>query len=126
VLELVEIDDQSHPAPGEVLIDVKLASVHHGDLHLTRSQHNIPEGVGYVRRGSEAVGIVRALGSEVEGQGNLKVGDRVIGFPAVGSWAESMAIPAPTAIPVPPELSDEVAAQLPTGGSRSSTLCACA
>jgi len=112
VLKLFEIDDQSHPAPGDVLIDVKLASVHHGDLHMTRSQQNIPEGVGYVRRGSEAVGIVRALGSEVEGQGNLKVGDRVIGCPAVGSWAESMAIPAPTAIPVPPELGDEVGAQL--------------
>ena len=112
VLKLIEIEDQSHPAPGEVLIDVKLASVHHGDLHLTRSQPNIPEDVGFVRRGAEAVGIVRALGSEVEGQGNLKVGDRVIVFPAVGSWAESVAISAPAAIPVPPELSDEVAAQL--------------
>ncbi len=112
VLKLIEIDGQSHLAPGDVLIDVKLAPVHHGDLHLTRSQPKIPGNVGYLRRGSEAVGIVRALGSEVEGQGNLKVGDRVIGFPAVGSWAESVAIPAPAAIPVPPELSDEVAAQL--------------
>jgi len=112
VLKLIDIEDQSQPAPGEILIDVKLASVHHGDLYLTRSQPSIPQDVGYVRRGSEAVGIVRALGSEVEGQGNLKVGDRVVGFPAIGSWAESIAIPAPTAIPVPPELSDEVAAQL--------------
>ncbi len=112
VLKLIDIKDQYPPAPEEVLIDVKLAPVHYGDLRLTRSQPNIPEDVGFVRRGSEAVGIVRALGSEVEGQGNLKVGDRVIGFPAVGSWAESVAIPAPAAIPVPPELSDEVAAQL--------------
>ncbi len=112
VLKLIDIKDQYQPAPGEILIDVKLTPVHHGDLHLTRSQPNIPEDVGFVRRGSEAVGIVRALGSEVEGQGKLKVGDRVIGFPAAGSWAESVAIPAPAAIPVPPELSDEVAAQL--------------
>ncbi len=110
-LELIDIEDHQ-PASGEVLIDVKLAPVHHGDLQLTRAQPNIPEGVGYVRRGSEAIGIVRALGSEVEGQGNLKVGDRVIGFPAVGSWAEGVVIPAFAAIPVPPELSDEVAAQL--------------
>ncbi len=110
-LKLIDIEDQ-RPAPAEVLIDVKLAPVHHGDLHLTRSQPNIPKDVGFVRRGSEAVGIVRALGSEVEGQGNLKVGDRVVGFPAVGSWAQSVAIPAPAAIPVPPQLSDEVAAQL--------------
>jgi NADPH2:quinone reductase len=112
VLKLIDIKDQYQPAPGEVLLDVKLAPVHHGDLYLTRSQPHIPEDVGFVRRGSEAVGIVRAIGSEVEGQGNLKVGDRVIGFPAVGSWAENVAIPAPAAIPVPPELSDEVAAQL--------------
>lgn len=112
VLKLIDIEDKSRPAPGKVLIDVKLAPVHHGDLALTRSLANIPEDVGYVRRGSEAVGIVRALGSEVEVQGNLNVGDRVIGFPAVGSWAESVAVPASAAIPVPPELSDEVAAQL--------------
>lgn len=111
VLELIYIEDHQ-PAPEEVLIDVKLAPVHHGDLQLTRAQPNIPEDVGYVRRGSEAVGIVRALGSEVEAQGKLKVGDRVIGFPAIGSWAESVAIPASAAIPVPPELGDEVAAQL--------------
>ena len=110
-LKLIDIEDHQ-PAPGEVLIDVKLTPVHHGDLQLTRAQPNIPEDVGYVRRGSEAVGIVRALGSDVEGQGNLKVGDRVIGFPAAGSWAESVAIPAFAAIPVPPELSDAVAAQL--------------
>ena len=111
VLKLAEIKDDQ-PAPGEVLIDVKLTPVHHGDLQQTRSQSDIPEDVGYVRRGSEAVGIVRALGSDVEGQGKLKVGDRVIGFPASGSWAESVAVPGSAAIPIPPELSDEVAGQL--------------
>jgi NADPH:quinone reductase-like Zn-dependent oxidoreductase len=112
VLKLIDIKDQDQPSPGDVLIDVTLAPVHHGDLSLIRLQPSMPEDVGFVRRGSEAVGIVRALGSGVEGQGKIKVGDRVIGFPAAGSWAESVAVPAPAAIPVPPELSDEVAAQL--------------
>ena len=112
VLEVIDIEDQIQLAAGEVLIDVTLAPVHHGDLGLTRFQPNIPEDVGYVRRGSEAVGIIRALGSEAEAEGNLKVGDRVVGFPAIGSWAESVAIQASAAIPVPPELSDEIAAQL--------------
>ncbi len=111
-LQLIEINDPSHPAPGEVLIDVKLAPIHHGDIFLVRSQPNIPEDVGYIRRGSEAVGIVRALGSDVEAEITLEVGDRVIGFPAIGSWAQSVAIPAFAAIPIPPELEDEVAAQL--------------
>lgn len=112
VLKLIDTEDQFQLAPEEVLIDVSLAPIHHGDLHLIRSQPNIPEDLGYVRRGSEAVGTVRALGSEVDSQGHLKVGDRVIGFPAVGAWAESVVIPATAIIPVPLELSDEVAAQL--------------
>ena len=112
VLEFIDIEDPSQPAPGEVLVDVKLVSVHHGDLQLIRAQRNVPGDVGYVRRGSEAVGVVRALGTAVEGQRSLEIGDRVIGFPAVGSWAESVTIPVSAAIPIPPELTDEVAAQL--------------
>lgn len=112
VLSLIDIEEGRPLAPGEVQIDVTLAPIHHGDLALTRSQPGILAEAGFVRRGSEAVGIVRALGSEVEGQGDLRVGDRVIAFPAAGSWAESVTVPASAAIPVPPEISDEVAAQL--------------
>ncbi len=112
VLHLIDTDEPLRPAPLDVLIDVTLSPVHHGDLHLIRSQSCIPEDVGFVRRGSEAVGIVRALGSEIEAQGNLRIGDRVIGFPAIGSWAERVTIPGFAAIPIPPELGDEVAAQL--------------
>ena len=112
VLKLIDIKGQPKLAPGEALIDVRLAPVHHGDLQLVRAQASLPVDIGYVRRGSEAVGIVRALGSDVEGRSDLKVGDRVIGFPAAGSWAESVVIPAEAAIRVPSELGDEIAAQL--------------
>lgn len=110
-LALMNIEDRQ-PAPGEVLIEVRLAPVHHGDIQMVRAQPEIPEDVGYIRRGSEAVGVIRALGSNVDGRGNLKVGDRVVGFPAMRSWAESVAVPASAAVPVPPDLSDEAAAQL--------------
>lgn len=112
VLKLIDVEDRSRLAPEEVLIEVSLAPIHYGDLHLIRSQSSISEDIGYVRRGLEAVGIVRALGPEVDSQGHLKVGDRVIGFPAVGSWAEHVVIPARSAIRVPSALSDEIAAQL--------------
>ena len=111
VLKLIDLE-RLQPGPGEAVIDVSLASVHHGDVLMTRSQPSIPEAVGYIRRGSEAVGIIRALSADVAAEGRLKVGDRVIGFPAAGCWAESFAIPASAAIPVPPELSDDIAAQL--------------
>ena len=111
VLKLVDLAFPQ-PGPGEVVIDVALASVHHGDVLQTRLTSTIPEPIGHIRRGSEAVGVIRSLSADVAAEGRLKVGDRVIGFPAAGCWAESFAIPASAAIPVPPELSDDVAAQL--------------
>ena len=111
VLKLVDLETPQ-PGPGEVVIDVALASVHHGDVLQTRSTSTIPEPVGHIRRGSEAVGVIRSLSADVAREGHPKVGDRVIGFPAAGSWAESVAIPATAAIPVPPNIADEVAAQL--------------
>lgn len=112
VLKQVDVQDGRDPSSGEVLVDVVLAPVHHGDLRLIRSQPSIPADIGHVRRGSEAVGIVRALGAGVADQTRIAVGDRVIVFPTAGSWAESVIVPASALIPVPNEVSDEVAAQL--------------
>ncbi|MBB3695587.1 alcohol dehydrogenase catalytic domain-containing protein [Sphingomonas sp. BK580] len=112
VLRVIDIAESAEPRAGEILIDVTLAPVHHGDLQLIRSQPFIPEDTRYVRRGSEAVGIVRALGSDISGHANLSVGDRVIAFPTAGSWAESIAVPAFAVVPVPADIKDEVAGQL--------------
>lgn len=109
VLEMVEVD-HDRPGAGEVLIDVSLAPVHHGDLHLIRSQSRV--GDGHLRRGSECLGIVREIGPGVRDRLAFEIGDRVIGFPAQGAWAESVVIQADAAIAVPPETGDEVAAQL--------------
>jgi NADPH2:quinone reductase len=111
-LALNEIGEQAELASNEVLIEVNLSPVHHGDLHLIRSLRGIPDEPGYARRGSEAVGIVRAVGEDIAKQGNLKIGARVVGLPAIGAWAERVVIPAFSAIPIPDDLSDEIAAQL--------------
>ena len=112
VLDPIEIRGPAQLAPGEVLVDVTLAPVHHGDLQLIRALPDIPKDTDPIRRGSEAVGIVRRLGAGAEAHGDLKVGDRVIAFPSAGAWAESIVIPASAAIPVPSSLDDETAAQL--------------
>src|SRR5580704_14101665 len=105
-LALNEIGEQAELASNEVLIEVNLSPVHHGDLHLIRSLRGIPDEPGYARRGSEAVGIVRAVGEDIAKQGNLKIGARVVGLPAIGAWAERVVIPAFSAIPIPDDLSD--------------------
>lgn len=112
VLEPIRVKSPDQLLPDEVMIDVTLAPVHHGDLQLIRTQPDIPQDTGYVPRGTEAIGIVRALGAGAKAASDLKVGDRVIAFPAFGSWAETVVIPASAAIRVPQALGDEIAAQL--------------
>ena len=74
VLKLIDLETPQ-PGPGEVVIDVSLASVHHGDVIMIRSQPSVPEPVGHVRRGTEAVGTIRALGADVAADSRLKVGE---------------------------------------------------
>ena len=111
-LELKDISEQAELEPNEVLIDVTLAPVHHGDLHLIRTRSSLPQQPRYLRRGSEAVGTVRSLGEDVSRKGELKVGSRVVGFPAIGSWADRVVVPAHSVISIPDDIGDEVAAQL--------------
>ncbi|MGE7370373.1 alcohol dehydrogenase catalytic domain-containing protein [Neorhizobium sp. NPDC001467] len=98
--------------PDSVAIDVLLTPVHYGDLVLIRSELNKPEHPPHIRRGSEAVGMVRSIGANVSGYSKVAVGDRVIAFPASGSWAETVVVPAAACIPVPSDIEDNVAAQL--------------
>jgi NADPH2:quinone reductase len=57
--------------------------------------------------GSEAAGIVEAIGGNVS---TLKVGDRVAYCMVRGAYAEAANIPAWTAVKLPPQISDETAA----------------
>jgi NADPH:quinone reductase len=72
------------PAPNEVLIRVRAASLNRADLMIAAGrQHGRVGGVG-ARLGLECAGEVEAVGSEVTG---IKAGDRVMGS-APGSYAE--------------------------------------
>jgi len=72
------------PAPKEVLIRVRAASLNRADLMIAAGlQHGRVGGVG-ARLGLECAGAVAAVGSEVTG---IKAGDRVMGS-APGSYAE--------------------------------------
>src|SRR5215469_12599980 len=72
------------PAPNEVLIRVRAASLNRADLLIAAGhQHGRIGGVG-ARLGLECAGEIAAVGSEVR---DLKVGDRVMAS-APGSYAE--------------------------------------
>lgn len=95
------------PGPGQVRVRTTLATIHNHDLWTVRGTYGfvpeLPAGSG-----TEAVGVVEALGEGVE---SLAVGDRVIAG-AFGVWAEEFVADAAGLVPAPEGLPDEAAAQL--------------
>jgi len=96
------------PGPGEVRIKTLLASIHNHDLWTVRGRYGYKPTLPAIG-GSEAVGIVEALGEGVQG---ITIGQRVMAASVHGTWAEYFIAPARMVIPVPDGIADEAAAQL--------------
>jgi NADPH2:quinone reductase len=96
------------PRPGQVLIRTLLASIHNHDLWTVKGDYGYKPALP-ARSGSEAVGVIEALGDGVTG---FSVGQRVMTGGAFGTWSEYFVANAETVLPVPDAISDEAAAQL--------------
>jgi NADPH:quinone reductase len=96
------------PAAGEVRIQTLLAPIHNHDLWTIRGRYGYKPELPAIG-GSEAVGMVEALGPDVEG---VTVGQRVAVAGVHGTWAEYFLAPARQLVPVPDAIPDDVAAQL--------------
>src|SRR3989440_8066442 len=107
------------PGPGEVVVDVAAAGVNYMDIYQR-------EGVGNYRPeppfvpGAEGAGRAGAVG---EGVARLAVGDRVAWAGPGRSYAEQVALPARSAVPVPGGLSLQVAAAAMLQGMTAHYLC---
>ena len=106
VLQTREVD-RPQPGPGEVLVKMVLSPVHNHDLMTIAGQYGFKPELPAVP-GTEAVGVVEALG---EGVTHLKVGQRVAGG-GDKTWAEYYLGNAARLVPVPDSVSDETACQL--------------
>ncbi|RYC03574.1 zinc-binding dehydrogenase [Nocardioides zhouii] len=107
VLSVQEVPDPE-PGPGQVLVRVLLSPIHNHDLWTVRGSYGFKPEMP-ARAGTEAVGVVEALGEGVE---HLSVGQRVASGGSFGAWAELIVAPAAGLIPVPDAMPDEAAAQL--------------
>lgn len=96
------------PGPGQVRVRTLLSPIHNHDLWTVRGTYGFKPELP-AQSGTEAVGIVDALGEGVE---HLTLGQRVATGGTFGVWAEYFLSPAAALIPVPEALSDEAAAQL--------------
>ncbi|PXA99166.1 alcohol dehydrogenase [Nostoc sp. 3335mG] len=106
VLRAEEVE-KPRPGPGQVLVRMVLSPVHNHDLMTIAGQYGFKPTLPAVP-GTEAVGVVEALG---EGVTNLKVGQRVAGG-GEKTWAEYYLGQAARLVPVPDGVSDETACQL--------------
>ncbi|ONI84233.1 alcohol dehydrogenase [Actinosynnema sp. ALI-1.44] len=107
--ERLRITDQPDPSPGpgEIRVAVAAAGVNFMDTGTRR--FGPPDGRVPVVPGVEGAGRVVELGEGVTG---LSVGDRVAWAYAYGSYAEQLVLPADRAVPVPDDITDEVAASI--------------
>lgn len=95
------------PGPGQALVRMLLSPIHNHDLMTAAGRYGYKPALPAVG-GTEAVGVVEALG---EGVGHLRVGQRVAGG-AQATWAEYYLADAARLVPVPDGVGDETACQL--------------
>lgn len=96
------------PAAGSVRIRTILSPIHNHDLWTVRGAYGYKPVLPAIG-GSEAVGIVDAVGAGVD---VTLVGKRVVAAGVHGTWAEQFIAPAASLVPVPDVITDEAAAQL--------------
>jgi NADPH2:quinone reductase len=96
------------PAADEVLVSVKAASVNFPDVLIIEDKYQFKPPLPF-SPGSELAGIVKEVGSAVNG---VKVGDRVMAFTLFGAFAEEAVVDAACVLPVPETMNDSVAASL--------------
>jgi NADPH:quinone reductase-like Zn-dependent oxidoreductase len=95
------------PGPGQVLVKMVLSPIHNHDLWTVAGNYGLRPTLPAIG-GTEAVGVVAALG---DGVTNLTVGQRVAGS-AEQTWAEFYLADARRLVPVPASVDDETACQL--------------
>jgi NADPH2:quinone reductase len=107
VLDVEEVP-LPEPGPGEVRVRMTLSPIHNHDLWTIRGTYGFKPELPS-RGGTEAVGVVDALGEGVEG---LAEGQRVAAGGVFGVWSEYFIAKARGVVPLDDALPDEAAAQL--------------
>ncbi|WP_343319428.1 zinc-binding dehydrogenase [Arthrobacter sp. TMP15] len=96
------------PGAGEVRVRMVLATIHNHDLLTIRGSYGFKPELP-ARAGTEAMGVIDALGTGVTG---FTPGQRVSTGGTFGVWAEYFIAKAAAVFPVDDSISDEAAAQL--------------
>jgi NADPH2:quinone reductase len=115
MLEYLERPDPT-PGPGEALVEIAYAGVNFMDI-------GVRQGIAWTEipnpkiLGVEGAGRVLAVGEGVQG---ISIGQHVAWVYAPGSYAERIAIPATSLVPIPDAIEDRVAASVMMQGLTAS------
>jgi NADPH2:quinone reductase len=109
-LDRLVVEEREPPTAGEgnVVVAVRAAGVNYVDGLICEGRYQMKPATPFVP-GSEIAGEITAVGPGVEG---LSVGDRVLAFTGFGGFAEQVALPAASVIPMPASLDFGQAATL--------------
>lgn len=118
VMKVAERDDPE-PKPGELVVDVAAAGVNFMDIYQRTGIGAYKTRTPYTP-GGEGAGTVLAVG---EGVTDFAVGDHVAWAGPPGSYAGQVALPATSAVPVPPGIDLKVAAAVMLQGMTAHYLC---
>ncbi len=114
VLELTEIQVPT-PDSRQVLIRVHAASVNFADINARKGKYHLGKKPPYVP-GIDCAGVVAAVGANVT---NIDVSQKVVAFPASGSYAEFALAEEKLVFPIPETLPYDLAASFPIVGGTS-------
>jgi NADPH2:quinone reductase len=91
-LDALAVHDLPSPRPGagEVVVDVKASALNYPDALMVKGLYQVKPPLPFAP-GAELAGVVQEVG---EGVTALQVGDRVVGFPGHGGFAEEVVMPA--------------------------------
>lgn len=85
----VEEVDEPRPGPGEVVVDVRAASLNFPDALIVQGRYQVKPALPF-SPGAELAGIVASVG---EGVSTVRPGERVIGSPGHGGFAQRCVVP---------------------------------
>lgn len=102
----VEKVPSRRPGPGQILIDVKAASLNFPDILMAQGLYQVKPPLPY-SPGAEAAGVVLEAGEDVRG---FRRGDRVIAIAGWGGFAEECAADADRVTPLPAGMDFETGA----------------
>ena len=114
VLELTEIQIPT-PNSHQVLIRVHAASVNFADIKARKGKYHLSQKPPFVP-GIDCAGVVAAVGANVT---NIDISQKVVAFPATGSYAEFALAEENLVFPIPETLSYDLAASFPIVGGTS-------